>query len=172
MRRWHRGTREVPLESRAALVLFSPVLTNRLRTGFATGLIGGAATAGALVGLGLRHGAATVSFELGGRALLSAWHLGGSGQGVALVIGTLAHLLWMVLWGVCFSVVATQLRGITLAAGALLWVLFLGALAGTVVPGALGAVAFASLTSAQTAFFLALLAGALIAGVVVTRSER
>lgn len=85
------------------------------------------------------------------------------------MVGVGAHLMWMVLWGTCFSVASARLRGIALPAGALLFVLFLGALAGSVVPGALGAVAFAALTSAQTAFLLSLLAGAFIAGVAITR---
>jgi len=148
------------------------VLADRLRTGLPIGLIGGAATAGALIGLGFRHDAATLPFELGGRALLASWRVAAPAAGVVLALGVLAHLLWMALWGLCFSVAATRLRGTTLAAAALLFVLFLGALSSTIVPGALGAVAFAALTSAQTAFFLALLAGAFIAGVVLTRDAR
>jgi hypothetical protein len=148
------------------------VLTDRLRTGIPIGLVGGAATAGALIGLGYRHDAATLAFELGGRALLASWRVAAPAAGLALTVGAVAHLLWMALWGLCFSVAAARLRGTTLAAAALLFVLFLGALSSTVVPGALGAVAFAALTSAQTAFFLALLAGAFIAGVVLTRDGR
>ena len=147
------------------------VLANRIRHGISIGLIGAAATAGALIGLGLRHGAATLPFEMGGRALLGSWRLATTVEGVAVSLGVMSHLLWMTLWGVCFSVVATQLRGLALPAGALLFVLFLGALAGTVVPGALGAAAFAGLTTAQTAFLLTLLAGAFIAGVVGVRSR-
>jgi len=123
------------------------------------------------MGLGLRHQAATLPFELGGRTLLASWRFGSPPYGVALVAGIAAHILWMLLWGVCFNVAATRLRGTALAAGALLFVLFLGALTASVVPGALGAVAFAALTSAQSAFFLLLLAGAFIAGVVLTRTD-
>ncbi len=147
------------------------MLADRIRTGLPIGLIGGAATAGALMGLGLRHRAATLPFELGGRSLLASWRIASPPDTVALVAGIVAHLVWMLLWGLCFSVAASRLRGTTLAAGALLFVLFLGALAATVVPGALGAVAFAALTSAQSAFFLLLLAGAFIAGVVLTRTD-
>lgn len=111
-------------------------------------------------------------FEMGGRALLSSWRLGVPSTGVALVVGVVAHLLWMELWGVCFSAVATTLRGGALFAGALLFALFVGALSATVVPGALGAVAFASLSPAQTAFVLVLFAGAFIAGVAMVRDRR
>lgn len=161
-----------PLERTASSLFLSPVLSDRLRAGFPVGLLGGAVTAGALVGLGLRHGAATYPFEMGGRALFTSWRLGLPSVGAALVVGVAAHLLWMVLWGVCFSAVATTLRGGAIAVGALLFVLFLGALSTTVVPGALGAVAFAGLTTAQTAFVLVLLAGAFIAGVSMVRDRR
>lgn len=133
------------------------------------GAIGAAATAGALVGLGMRHDAATLPFDLAGRALLASLRLATASPSFAVGLGAVTHLLWMGLWGVCFSAFATSLRGLALPAGALVFVLFLGALAGTVVPGALGAAAFAQLSSAQTAFLLALLAGAFIAGVVVVR---
>ncbi len=164
-------SRPSPLECRPSPVFLSLVLADRIRNGITIGLIGAAATAGALVGLGLRHGAATLPFELGGRALLGAWRMAAPVDGVAVSLGVASHLMRMMLWGVCFSVVATQLRGLALPAGALLFALFLGALSGTVVPGALGAAAFASLTTAQTAFLLTLLSGAFIAGVVGVRSR-
>lgn len=128
-----------------------------------------ATTGGALVGLGLRHAAAAAPFEAGGRALLDNWRLVAPSTQLALVVGIVAHVLWMMLWGVCFSVAATRLHGVALAAGAALFVVFLGALSETVVPGALGAVTQAALTTAQTVFFLALLAVALIAGVTFAR---
>jgi hypothetical protein len=147
------------------------VLAERVRNGLSIGLIGAAATAGALVGLGLRHDGATLPFEMGGRSLVNAWRLAPPTDGVAIVLGVVSHLMWMTLWGICFSIAASRLRGLALSAGALLFALFLGALASTVVPGALGAVAFAGLTAAQTAFLLALLAGAFIAGVGMVRSR-
>lgn len=146
--------------------------SDRLRAGFFVGLLAGAVTAGALVGLGLRHGTASVPFEMGGRALLTSWRLGASSSGVALLVGAIAHFLWMELWGVCFNSVATALRGTGLVLGALVFAMVLGALSATVIPGALGAVAFAALTTAQTAFVLALLAGAFIAGMAMVRDRR
>ncbi|MEO6446043.1 MAG: hypothetical protein ABIZ91_10880 [Gemmatimonadaceae bacterium] len=142
---------------------------DRLRIGFRAGLVGGATTAGALVGLGLRHAAAAAPFEAGGRALLQSWHVGFVAAPVAIVTGFAAHLLWMTLWGVCFARAATQLRGPALAAGAVIFVALIGALSATIVPGALGAAAPAALTLAQTLFFLALLAAGLTAGVSLAR---
>ena len=131
--------------------------------------MGGATTAGALVGLRLRHAAASAPFEAAGLALLESWRLLAPSPQVAIVVGVGAHVVWMLLWGVCFSVASTRLRGLPLAAGAALFVIFLGALSATVVPGALGAAAQAALTTAQTIFFLALLAVSLIAGVIFAR---
>jgi len=148
------------------------VIFDRIRNGFPVGLIVGAATAGALVGLGARHGSAFLPFELGGRALLASWRITTPSPGAALAAGILSHSLWMLLWGVCFSVAASRLRGAALLAGSLLFALTLGALSSTVVPGALGAAAFAALSVAQTTFVLLLLAGALIAGVAIGRSPR
>ncbi len=156
----------------ASPAFLSPVLSDRIRAGLPVGLLGGAVSAGALIGLGLRHGAATYPFEIGGRALFASWRLGIPSTAVALLAGIVAHLLWMELWGVCFSAVATSLRGGTLLVGAALFALFLGALSATVVPGALGAAAFAALSPVQTAFLLALLAGAFIAGVGLVRDWR
>lgn len=157
---------------RVALVFLSLVLTDRIRAGLAIGLIGGAATAGALVGLGARHDVAVLPFASSGRALFDAWRLAAPTMVVAVSVGVAAHLMWSALWGVCFSLVALGLRGLALPAGALLFVLFLGALSSTAVPGALGAAAFAPLSTAQTAFLLVLLAGAFIAGVVLVRQRR
>lgn len=149
----------------------SAVLADRVRQGVTIGLIGGAATAGALVGLGMRHDLATLPFASGGRALFDAWRLAAPTVGVAIGVGLAAHLMWSALWGICFSLVALRLRGLALPAGALLFVLLLGALSSTAVPGALGAAAFAPLTAAQTAFLLVLLAGAFIAGVSLVRQR-
>lgn len=117
----------------------------------------------------MRHDIAALPFASSGRALFDTLRLAAPTMAMAVLAGVVAHLLWSVLWGVCFSLVAFGLRGLALPAGALLFVLLLGALSSTAVPGALGAAAFAPLSTAQTAFLLVLLAGAFIAGVGVVR---
>jgi len=162
----------MPLECETFPIFLSLVLGDRLRNGIPIGLIAAAASAGALVGLGLRHDAATIAFEMGGRALFDTWRLAAPPTVLALAAGVLAHLMWMTLWGICFSVVSERLGGLSLPAAALVFVLFLGAAASTVIPGALGAIAFAALTTQQTAFFLLVLAGAFMAGALLTRARR
>jgi hypothetical protein len=133
------------------------------------GLIAAAATAGVLVGLGLRHGAALTPFSLYGRAVLASVTGLLAPPGLATAIGFAGHTFWMLLWGVCFSVVAAPLRAPLLAAAAAFFAAILGLLAATVLPSALGAGALASLSGAQMAFFLVCMAGALYLGMRLAR---
>ena len=140
--------------------------------GLRVGLVSAAATAGVLVGLGLRHDAATTAFFLAGRSLLA------SSAGlippslVAVTLGVVVHLAWMVLWGVCFTYVAARLRGLALYVAAALFAALIGILGATFLPGALGAGALAALSQAQTVFFLAVLGLSLALGTVIARTTR
>jgi hypothetical protein len=133
------------------------------------GLIAAAATAGVLVGLGLRHGAALTPFVLYGRAVLASVTGLLAPPALATVIGFIGHAFWMLLWGVCFSVVAAPLRAPQLALAAAMFATILGLLSATLLPSALGAGAMASLSGIQTAFFLFLMAGALYLGMRLAR---
>jgi hypothetical protein len=145
------------------------VMSDRVRTGLRVGGLAGATTAGVLVGLGLRHGRALEPFFVQGRAFLSM--IGGQfpPSVLAVGVGIVVHFVWMFLWGVCFSIVATELRGGALVGAGVLFVVLIGALASTIVPGALGAAGMALLSTPQTILLLILLGGALIAGVRVMR---
>ena len=140
-----------------------------MRTGLLVGGLAGATTAGVLVGLGMRHGRALEPFFVQGRAFLST--LGGEAPPsmLAVGVGILVHCIWMMLWGVSFSMIATRMRGFALVLTALLFVVVIGVLASTIVPGALGAAGMALLSTPQTIFLLLLLGGALIAGVRAMR---
>ena len=143
----------------------------RAQLGLSVGLLCAAATSGALVGLGLRHDTAFAPFESGGRALLATWHLSISAAAVAIGTGAAAHTIWMVLWGVCFSVAAARLRGLALASAAIVFVVLLHAVAVTFLPGALGASAYADVNAVQTALLLALQAGALGFGLTFAKQS-
>lgn len=145
------------------------MLNERIRTGIRVGGLAGAATAGALVGLGFRHGMAISPFVSAGRSILSK--AGGylPPPLLALSTGIVVHFMWMILWGICFSILAIHLRGIALLVAATLFAVFIGALASTIVPGALGAAGTASLNLAQTLFVLTLLAGSLFVGLRLVR---
>ena len=77
------------------------MLTRSVRLGIQTGIVAGAATAGAIIGLGVRHGAALTPFAMAGRIMVGAapWL-------IAIIAGVLLHLAWMVVWGACFTLVA------------------------------------------------------------------
>jgi hypothetical protein len=81
-----------------------------------------AATAGALVGFGVREGAPGASFLTAGRLLLGvAPTEGGDAQVAAAAVGVLAHAATCVVWGLLFGLVAARLRGLRLIAAALVF---------------------------------------------------
>ncbi|MGQ0765765.1 MAG: hypothetical protein ACT4OZ_08880 [Gemmatimonadota bacterium] len=133
-------------------------------TGVRTGLLAAAATAGALVGLGLRHEAALQPFLNAGRAFLStssglvplAW--------LALIGGLMLHFAWMTAWGIAFTILSWRSSGRRKAITAVVLVTLLGLLVTMRTPSLLGVVGSAALTVPQLVFVLALMAIALLAG--------
>ena len=160
----------IPLECTPPAQLLTRVRPSRLSTGIRIGLIAAATTAGALVGLGLRHGVATQPFLLTGRAFADSTLGTGAPPLVATAIGLFVHAFWMVLWGVCFAVLAPApvgLRGVAVAA---VLAALVGVLASSFLPGALGAGALAALTVPQTVFLLILFGLSLLFGASVSRA--
>lgn len=135
-----------------------------LTAGVRTGLLAAAATAGALVGLGLRHDAALQPFLAAGRAFLStssglvplAW--------LAILGGLLLHVVWMTAWGLAFTLLSWKRSGRRKAIMAVGLVTLLGLLMTMRMPSALGVVGSAALTVPQLIFVLALMVIALLAG--------
>ena len=147
------------------------MVSERLSSGIRVGTLAAATSAGVLVGLGMRHGAAFAPFEILGRSFAARFAGIVPAAPLATVLGVVLHVLWMMLWGMCFALFAARLRGGALLTAAVLFAGFIGALGATVAPGALGAGAVASLTVAQTVFLLALLALTLAAGMRFARSR-
>lgn len=147
------------------------MLSDRLSVGVRVGTLCGAMTAGALLGLGWRHQQAVAPFEFLGRAMASRLGALVTSIPVALATGVVVHFLWMILWGICFTFLALRLRGVALLAAAILQAAFVGALAATVAPGALGAAAMAGLSIPQTLFLLTLLALCMAAGMRLARTS-
>jgi hypothetical protein len=162
----------IPLEPLTRARFLIRVLSTRITVGLWAGLVSAAATAGVLVGLGLRHDAATTAFFLAGRSLVASSAGMIAPTPVAVVLGIVIHVAWMVLWGVCFTIVAARLRGAALFLAAALFAALIGTLSATFLPGALGAGAVAALTRAQTLFFLSLLGLSLAAGTLIARTTR
>jgi hypothetical protein len=142
----------------------------RLAAGIRTGLFTAAATAGVIVGLGLRHDSALAPFLISGRAVAAATTGFLAPPVPATVLGLLVHVVWMLLWGICFSALATPLRGLGRLAAAAGFAALVGYLATAIIPGALGAAMIAATTRPQIVFLLALFAMALVTGMRLART--
>lgn len=143
----------------------------RLSNGLRVGVLAGATTAGTLIGLGYRHSAATAPFEILGRAFIARFTGVLLADSAATWIGLALHFLWMLLWGLCFALFASRLRGIALVVAGVLFAAFVGTVAATVAPGALGAGTMAAFSTPQMIFFLALLALSLALGMRFARGD-
>ena len=158
-----------PLSRRWWSDLVSRVPEHRFAPGVRVGLVLAAATGGALVGLGWRHGAALAPFLAYGRSTLALVGLLRVPLPVALVAGVAMHTVWMILWGVCFTVVAAPLRTVMSAILAVTISGLIGLLSVTILPGAMGAALGASLSAPQRLLILMLVALSLVAGTRLAR---
>lgn len=138
--------------------------------GVRVGIVAAAATIGAVIGLGLRHGLALRPFISSGRSLLGALGVGAPPMGIALIVGLLLFIAAIVVLGVCFTVVAAPLRGAWLLAAAIAFAAIGWAVSAYVVPAILASSAGAVLGTAQRVFVCALLALGLLAGMRLARA--
>lgn len=98
----------------------SAVFRERVRQGVLAGWVAAAATAGVLIGFGRARGAALAPINavahmvVGSRALLFD-HF----DAVVTSTGLALHVLYVLIWGVLFSLVAARLRGARLLVAAL-----------------------------------------------------
>ena len=143
---------------------------SRLSTGARAGVVAWAATTGAVLGLGLRHGAATRPFADAGVYVLGAFAsvTGITSTGAAL-IGIALHLAWSVVLGVCFTFVAGALRGARLALAAIAFGLLLWAILTRVAPATQPATGVLSLSAPQLLLLNLLLAVGLALGMRVAQ---
>lgn len=128
-------------------------------------MIAGAATAGALIGLGWRHGAALDPFTFAGRAMLGAVR-----DGVAVAAGFALHVAWTMVWGACFTVVAAPLRGGRLMVAALAFAAALWAVSTFALPGVSPVMRVAGLSIVRALFVYLVLAIALVMGMRLART--
>lgn len=134
------------------------------------GTVAAAATIGAVIGLGLRHGLALRPFTSAGRALLEKIGIAGTASASALVGLVLAACAIIVL-GVCFTIVAAPLRGLRLLAVAIVFGAIAWSVSAFVVPSILAWSSGAVLGSAQRVFIFGMLTIALVAGMRLARSS-
>ena len=137
--------------------------------GVRVGVVAAAATIGAVVGLGLRHGLALRPFATTGRALLERLGLSVSSGGVPTAVGLAFVCVAIIVLGVCFTIVAAPLRGLRLLVVALLFATIAWIIAAFVVPSILGLSDATVLGTAQRVFVCVLLALGLVAGMRLAR---
>ena len=143
---------------------------SRIATGIRVGAVAAAATIGAVIGLGLRHGLALRPFATTGRALLDRIGMGGASS-LTVLVGVLVVAVAIIVLGVCFTVVAAPLRGARLLGVAIVFGVAAWAISGFVVPSILTLSSSTVLGSAQRVFIFALMSLSLVVGIRLARSD-
>jgi hypothetical protein len=135
----------------------------RLRAGVRAGLVAAAATAGAIIGFGIRHNDWLGPFASLGQQMLQSFGVAAPTRFLTSVTGLVVHASWMLVWGVTFAALAHRRSP---AAAALLAVLIaVGAMfISRLIPAAFGALRFAALPGVQAALYLALIAAGFVTG--------
>ena len=133
------------------------------------GTVAAAATIGAVIGLGLRHGLALRPFTSAGRALFEKIGITGT-TSTSAVVGLAMAACAIIVLGVCFTVVAAPLRGLRLLGVAIVFGAIAWSVSAFVVPSILAWSTGAVLGSAQRVFIFGMLTIALVAGMRLARS--
>ena len=143
--------------------------SSRITTGIRVGTVAAAATIGAVIGLGLRHGLALQPFLSAGAALLEKLGIVAT-PSVTTLVGLSMAACAIIVLGVCFTIVAAPLRGLRLLGVAIAFGVIAWAISGFVVPSILALSAGAVLGGAQRVFIFAMLTIALMVGMRLARS--
>ena len=133
------------------------------------GLVSAAATAGAVIGFGIRNGDWSGPFA--GLAYEVMSSLGGEPPfRFAVVTGLLAHAAWMIVWGMVFALLsARKTIGTSIVLAAVVSIVAAW-LAADLIPAAFGAVRFAQLPGSQVVLCVALAALGMLSSRVFERS--
>ena len=134
-----------------------PGQSSRIRSGVRGGLVSAAATAGAVIGFGMRNGDWSGPFAGLSYEVLSS--LGAEPPfRFPVSIGLLAHAAWMIVWAILHSMLsARRTIGTSIVLAVVLSVVAAWLAAG-LIPAAFGAVRFANLPGVQVVLSVALMA--------------
>ena len=143
---------------------------SRITAGIRVGAVAAAATIGAVIGLGLRHGLALRPFTSAGRALFEKLGVVGTSSASAIV-GLMMAACAIIVLGVCFTVVAAPLRGLRLLSVATLFGALAWAVSAFVVPSILALSTGTVLGDAQRVFVFGMLSLALVVGMRLARTN-
>jgi hypothetical protein len=134
-------------------------------------VIAAAATGGAIIGFGARHNDWSGPFATLGEQVMQGAGVAAAPRFLPTTAGIVAHVAWMVIWGIVFATVSDRKTPAMSLAFALLVGIGATLLAGSIVPAALGAVKFATMPSVQAALCVALMMAGLVAGRAFARVE-
>jgi hypothetical protein len=142
---------------------------SRTAAGIRVGTVAAAATIGAIIGLGLRHGLALRPFASTGMSLLETFGVAETPALIPVILGLVLVASAIIVLGVCFTVVAAPLRGIRLVVVACVFAAVGWAFTTYVVPSILAPSGGAVLGTAQRVFVCSLLTLGLVAGMRLAR---
>ena len=142
---------------------------SRAGAGVRVGAVAAAATVGAVIGLGLRHGLALRPFTSAGVALFDRLGLPIMRGAAATVAGVTLVTTAIIVLGVCFTFVAAPLRGLRLFLSAMMFAAIGWGASLYVARSILVLSDETVLGSAQRVFIFAMLAIALVAGMRLAR---
>ncbi len=149
----------------------SAVPSTRIRLGVRAGLVAAAATAGAIIGFGLRHNDWSGPFATLGFELLRAFGVTGTPQFVPSLVGATMHVAWMLVWGLAFALFAYRRTPAPSALIAVVVGIVATLAARTLIPAATGAIRYASMPSVQVALCVGLMTAGLLFGRALTSTE-
>jgi hypothetical protein len=141
----------------------------RVTVGIRVGTVAAAATIGAVIGLGLRHGLSLRPFTSTGAAVFDRIGIPVMRQTAATVAGILLVGTAIIVLGVCFTIVAAPLRGLRLLLAALMFAAIGWGASLYVVRSILVLSDATVLGMAQRVFVFALLALSLVVGMRLAR---
>ena len=153
----------------ATPISFRAMSVSRTAAGIRVGIVAAAATIGAVIGLGLRHGLALRPFMTAGNAVLEKVGIAASLGVLSAIVGLTMVTVAIIVLGVCFTVVAAPLRGLRLLIAACVFGAIGWAVSAYVVPSILVLSNETVLGTAQRVFVCALLALGLVAGMRLAR---
>ena len=98
--------RRASLERTLKPRFLSRVFSSRLRAGVQAGVIAAAATGGAIIGFGVRHNDWSGPFATLGYQVMRGAGVATAPRVLHATAGIVAHVAWMVIWGIAFAAVS------------------------------------------------------------------
>ena len=134
-------------------------------------MIAAAATGGAIIGFGIRHNDWASPFATLGYQVLQGIGVATAPRLLTTIAGLVAHVSWMVLWGIAFATASHRKTPVVVAVFALVVGICAALFARFLVPTALGAVRFAMMPGIQATLCVGLMTAGLVAGRALSRAE-